>query len=63
MSTLDKLRKKHKTIKAVIYARYSSDMQREESIEAQIRAIEDYAERNNMVIVEEYIDCAGQAKL
>ena len=36
-------------------------MQREESIDAQLRAIHDYAERNNMVIVAEYIDRAKSA--
>ena len=30
---------------AVIYARYSSDRQREESIEGQIRVCQDYAKR------------------
>ena len=30
-------------VKAVLYARYSSDRQREESIEGQIRVCEDYA--------------------
>ena len=33
-------------MKAVIYARYSSDNQREESIEGQIRGCTDYAEEN-----------------
>ena len=33
-------------IPAVAYARFSSDHQREESIDAQLRAINDYAERN-----------------
>lgn len=32
-------------IKAVAYARYSSDRQREESIEAQLRAIRTYAKK------------------
>jgi len=41
---------------AVGYYRYSSDNQREESIEAQMRAVKDYAERNGYIIVEEYID-------
>ena len=36
---------------AVIYARYSSDSQREESIEGQLRECREYAERNNMTIV------------
>ena len=40
---------------AVIYARYSSDSQREESIEAQLRECREYAERNNMTIVGTYI--------
>ncbi|WP_455822614.1 recombinase family protein, partial [Clostridium butyricum] len=35
-------------MKAAIYARYSSDNQREESIEAQIRAINEFAERENI---------------
>lgn len=33
-------------MKAVIYARYSSDNQREESIEGQLRECKEYAERN-----------------
>ena len=41
---------------AVIYARYSSDNQREESIEGQLRECREYAERNNMTIVGMYID-------
>lgn len=45
-------------IKAVIYARYSSASQREESIEAQIRVCSEYAKRNDMVVVGEYIDRA-----
>ena len=40
---------------AVIYARYSSDSQREESIEGQLRECREYAERNNMTIVGTYI--------
>ena len=32
-------------MKAVIYARYSSDSQREESIEGQLRECKEYAER------------------
>ena len=43
---------------AAIYARYSSTNQREESIEAQIRACQDYAKRNGLVIVEIYADLA-----
>ena len=36
---------------AVIYARYSSDNQREESIEGQIRECTTYAEKNGITIV------------
>lgn len=49
-------------LKAAIYARYSSDNQREESIEAQIRAINQYAKANNIRIVKTYIDEAKSAK-
>ena len=47
---------------AVIYARYSSDSQREASIEGQLRECREYAERNNMTIVGTYIDRALSAK-
>lgn len=48
---------------AAIYARYSSDSQREESIDAQIRAITDYAEKNNIQIVKAYTDEARSATM
>ena len=47
---------------AVIYARYSSDSQREESIEGQLRECREYAERNDMTVVGTYIDRALSAK-
>ena len=47
---------------AVIYARYSSDNQREESIEGQIRECTAYAEKNGITIVKHYIDRAVSAK-
>ncbi|HCX64866.1 MAG TPA: recombinase family protein, partial [Eubacteriaceae bacterium] len=43
---------------AVVYARYSSDNQRDASIDAQLRAIHDYANKNNILIIREYIDRA-----
>lgn len=43
---------------AVIYARFSSSGQREESIEGQIRECREYAKRHDMVIVGEYTDKA-----
>ena len=47
---------------AVIYACYSSDNQREESIEGQIRECTAYAEKNGITIVKHYIDRAISAK-
>jgi site-specific DNA recombinase len=49
-------------MKAVIYARYSSDQQREESAEAQIRYCTEYAEKNGYNIVRIYADKAKSAK-
>ena len=43
---------------AVIYARYSSDNQREESIEGQIRECTAYAEKNGITVIKHYIDRA-----
>ena len=43
---------------AVIYARYSSDNQREESIDGQIRECKEYAARMGLTIIECYIDRA-----
>lgn len=42
--------------KAVIYARYSSDTQTEQSIEGQLRVCQNYAKNNNLLIVDTYID-------
>ena len=42
---------------AVIYARYSSDNQREESIEGQLRECKEYADQNGITVVED-----GQVK-
>ena len=43
---------------AVIYARYSSDSQTEQSIEGQLRVCRQYAEKNDLLVVENYIDRA-----
>ena len=42
----------------VIYARYSSDRQTEQSIEGQLKECYAYAKRNNYAVVSEYIDRA-----
>jgi DNA invertase Pin-like site-specific DNA recombinase len=47
---------------AAIYARYSSDRQTEQSIERQLRACNDYADRNGIVVVDTYIDRAMTGK-
>ena len=47
---------------AVIYARYSSDNQREESIEGQIRECTAYAEKNGITVIKHYIARAFSAK-
>ena len=47
---------------AVIYARYSSDNQREESIDGQLRECMAYAERKGLTVIHSYIDRALSAK-
>lgn len=46
------------SIKAVAYARFSSDNQRDESIDAQFRAIRKYAEQNDIELISTYEDRA-----
>lgn len=43
---------------AVIYARYSSERQTEQSIEGQVHVCHEYAQRNNILILDTYIDRA-----
>ncbi len=50
------------SFKGVIYARYSSDNQREESIEGQIRDCMAYAEKEGITLLSPYIDRALSAK-
>lgn len=58
--------KQHKnvnsTLHAVIYARFSSHSQTEQSIEGQLRDCYNYAQANNIKIIGEYIDRALSAK-
>lgn len=49
-------------MKAVIYARYSSDNQREESIEGQLRECTAYCKKNDITVLRTYIDRAMSAK-
>ena len=46
----------------VIYARYSSDNQREESIEGQLRECMAFAKKNGITIIGNYIDRAMSAR-
>lgn len=47
---------------AVVYARFSSENQTENSIEGQLRECKEYAEKHNITIVETYIDRALSAR-
>lgn len=49
-------------MRAVIYARYSCDNQREESIEGQLRECREFAARKGYTLVGSYIDRAVSAK-
>ena len=43
---------------AVIYARYSSNNQTEQSIEGQVRVCQEYAKQHDILIIGQYIDRA-----
>ncbi len=49
-------------MRAVVYARYSSSGQREESIEGQLRDCYEFARKNNLNIIGEYVDKALSGK-
>lgn len=61
-SIIESIRQNKQLVSAVAYAHFSTDMQREESIEAQLEAIERYAEQNNIVLVGHYCDRAESAR-
>lgn len=58
--TIERSKNRRKT--AVAYARYSSTNQREESIDAQLRAIREYCERENIELIAEFTDEAISGK-
>ena len=58
LTAINRVSKKMMTKTAVIYARYSSDRQTEQSIEGQLRDCREYAQRNDIAIVGTYIDRA-----
>ena len=45
-----------KPVRVACYARYSSAMQRDESISAQMRAMKAYCDDNGWIIVKKYVD-------
>jgi len=49
-------------LKAVIYARYSDDSQREESIEGQLRECKEFADKEGITVINTYIDRAISGK-
>lgn len=49
-------------LRGVTYNRFSSTMQREESIEAQLRFNREYAKKNNIDIIKDYVDEAVSGK-
>ena len=58
ISNKDKNLEVYKLKTAVIYARYSSERQTEQSIEGQLHVCNDFAQRNDIKIVDTYIDRA-----
>ncbi len=61
MNIVEKLEARGIVPRAALYARFSSDNQREESIEAQLRAMHDFCERNRITVVREFCDHARSA--
>lgn len=58
--TIERQKKYRKT--AVAYGRFSSNNQREESIDAQLRAIREYCEKENIELIEVFTDEAISGK-
>ena len=58
--TIERNTKRRKT--AVAYGRYSSNNQREESIDAQLRAIREYCDKENIELIEVFTDEAITGK-
>ena len=60
MASMSRSIQRRKT--AVAYGRYSSNNQREESIDAQLRAIREYCEKENIELIEVFTDEAITGK-
>ena len=61
MNIVEKLKCRGIVPRAALYARFSSDNQREESIEAQLRAMHDFCEKSGITVVREFCDHAKSA--
>ncbi len=61
MKIIEQMKARGIVPKAVLYARFSSDNQRDESIDAQIRAMTKYCRENEVIIMEHYCDRARSA--
>lgn len=61
MNQIEKIKRKGNIPRAVIYARFSSENQRDESIDAQLRAAREFCMQNGIIIVNEYCDRAKSA--
>ena len=61
MNIIEKLKCRGIVPRAVLYARFSSDNQREESMEAQLRAMHDFCEKSGITVVREFCDHAKSA--
>ena len=61
MTVIESMKSRGVIPRAALYARFSSDNQREESIDAQLRAMREYCLSNNVVIANEYCDHARSA--
>lgn len=48
--------------RAVIYAHFSSDMQREASIDAQVRACKSYFQSKGYLVIGQYVDEAKSGR-
>ena len=62
MNIIEKIREKYGCVKAAFYGRFSTEMQRDESIDAQLRAVKEYAIKNDIIVIDEYIDKALSGK-
>ena len=51
MTVIEKMKSRGLIPKSVLYARYSSDNQREESIDAQLRAMHEYCQRHGITVM------------